>query len=105
MALKTHSVTVDLIVTPMPDFSFGVVPQTLTTPVGTQAVYQVDTLPVNGFSADIQLSLLGLPAGMTAYFDNDVIVGGLGTAMLYVDIPEDNALVGNYQIIIIATEI
>jgi uncharacterized repeat protein (TIGR01451 family) len=54
--------------TPDPDFSIGVTPQSLTITQGQQDTATVETIALNGFADSVDLSVDGMPSGLTADF-------------------------------------
>jgi uncharacterized membrane protein len=64
----THSTTVQLTITPAPDFSVSASPATQTVTAGSSAGYAVSVGSVGGFGGTVALSVSGVPANASASF-------------------------------------
>jgi len=73
-ALLTDSVTVDVIVDPA-SFELAASPALQTTNPGLGATFTVSSIPVAGFSGNVDLTVSGVPAGVTASFAPTPISG------------------------------
>jgi FG-GAP-like repeat len=82
----THSGTITLNVgasgTDFTDFAGSVQPAYRTIAPGASTFYDISSVPLNGFSSSVSLSVSGLPAGATAVFSPTVIPGGSGGSQL-----------------------
>jgi subtilisin family serine protease len=68
-----------------PDFTLAVSPSSVTTAPGGTASWTVSVAAVNGFAADVSLSLAGLSGSQATWsFSPPVVQGGSGTAQLTV---------------------
>jgi uncharacterized membrane protein len=97
----SHSQTVTLTVSPpatTPDFTLAVTPSTQSATPGHSTTFPVSTAPVADFTGSIGLTLAGLPAGVTAGFDNPSVNAGSG-ATLAVTVDE-TAATGTYPLTI-----
>jgi len=63
-----HSVPVTLVVNPTPDFGLSVTPSSQTVKRGASATYTVGVSSQGGFGGTVNLSVTGLPSGVTATF-------------------------------------
>jgi hypothetical protein len=68
---------------PSPDFALAATPASRMMDPGESGTYTVDIGALNGFSGTVDLSISGLPPGMTAAFD-PAALGGSGSATLTV---------------------
>jgi uncharacterized membrane protein len=64
----TKKATIQLTVNPAPSFALSSSPNTLSVAQGGKATSTITITPANGFSGDVTLSIIGLPAGVTASF-------------------------------------
>ncbi len=64
-----HTKTVQLEVKPVPDFTIKVSPRTINVKAGASGVSTITLTAVNEFSDTVNLSVQGLPAGVTAGFE------------------------------------
>ena len=86
-----------------PDFSVSATPGSAATLPGSSVSYDVSVAGVNGFGADVALSLTGLPSGKaTATFFPATVIGGSGTSSLSVATTAGIAP-GTYPLTITAT--
>jgi hypothetical protein len=67
-----------------PSFSIAVLPQSETLGVGSGTSYTVTVTATNGFNGTVTLGLTGLPAGSSATFSPETIVGS-GSSTLTLD--------------------
>jgi subtilisin family serine protease len=66
-----------------PDFGVALAPTAASVAPGEGVTYTVQVTPVNGFGADVSLSLSGLPAAQPGWsFTPEVVPGGTGTSQL-----------------------
>jgi hypothetical protein len=79
----TRTATASLTVT-APDFSLGVTPGLRSIAPGQSTSYTIDINPIGGFSANVALSVAGLPAGATAEFTPNP-AGGSATLSVTTD--------------------
>jgi hypothetical protein len=77
----SHSANVTLVVTPPADFTISATPATQSVVAGTSGTYNVTIGTLNGFAADVTLSVTGLPAGSAGSFSPSIITGS-GSAVL-----------------------
>jgi len=73
-----------LVVSAAPSFSIAVLPQSETLGVGSGTSYTVTVTATNGFNGTVTLGLTGLPAGSSATFSPETIVGS-GSSTLTLD--------------------
>ncbi len=79
----TRAIPVTLVVNPLPDFTLGVSPSTMTVRRNGQGSTTVSIGSVGGFSTPVTLSVSGLPSGVTrAFSSNPVTPGGQSTLTL-----------------------
>jgi subtilase family serine protease len=71
----THSLTVSLTVTAVPDFLLSVNPTAKSVSRGGTATYTVTITPANGFNGSVTLSLSGQPSGSTVTFTPNPATG------------------------------
>lgn len=71
-----HTTTVVLNVTAPPEFSVSVTPTQQTASVGSPAKFHGTITPAPGFTGNVTLAVLGLPANSNIEFDPPVVVGG-----------------------------
>ncbi len=64
----THTTTVSLTVSLLPDFGLSATPPSQTIQQGASGNYSVTVSPTNGFSSAVTFSVSGLPAGATGGF-------------------------------------
>lgn len=98
-----HSVQVVLRITPPPDFTVEVTPDTLQIPQGEEDSYEVVLISLWGFDSTCTLTVSGLPPEVTGTFDPPTIVP-TGMSDLSISVP-DTADTGFYDLTITATEI
>jgi hypothetical protein len=78
MATKTINFT--LAVTTPPDWFLAIAPASLSVAQGTSAVFNVTATAQGGYTGNITLSVLGLPAGVTPTFSvNPIAQNGTST--------------------------
>jgi subtilisin family serine protease len=78
-----HSTPITLTVTPIPDFTLGVTPASVTLRRNGQVTAAVSVGSLGGFSSAVTLSVTGLPSGVTATFaPNPASPGGSSTLTL-----------------------
>jgi subtilisin family serine protease len=81
----THTVPVNLIVTPPPDFTVAASPTSASVNPGGIASYTVTVGSVSGFTGNVSLSLTGLSASQGSWtFSPTTVTGGSGTSSLAV---------------------
>ncbi len=97
-----HSTQVVLIITPPPDFTIEVTPDTLQIPQGAGDNYEVLLTSLWGFDSPCTLTVSGLPSDVTGTFDPPTLVP-TGTSDLNVVVP-DTADTGFFDLSITATE-
>jgi subtilisin family serine protease/uncharacterized membrane protein len=86
-----------------PDVTISVSPGNASTAPGGAVSYTVTATPVNGFAADLTLSLTGLSSGQAGWsFDPAVIPGGSGSAQLTISTAATIAA-GSYPLTISAS--
>src|SRR6185436_15274440 len=86
-----------------PDVTISVSPGSASTAPGGAVSYTVTATPVNGFAADLTLSLTGLSSGQAGWsFDPAVIPGGSGSAQLTISTAATIAA-GSYPLTISAS--
>ncbi|MEO8367681.1 MAG: hypothetical protein ABI806_00575, partial [Candidatus Solibacter sp.] len=71
----THTGNISLVVTPPPDFTVGAAPASRTIVVGGVTAYTVTITAQNGFTGNADLTLTGLPVGVTAGFSPGTVSG------------------------------
>jgi hypothetical protein len=99
----SHTVPLDLIITPPPDFDVSAAPGSASTSPGGAVSYIVTVGAVNGFTGDVSLALSGLPASKAGWtFAPPTITGGAGTSTLTVTTAGSLAP-GTYALTITAT--
>jgi len=98
-----HKDTVNLIVTPPPDFTIDATPDTQQVIAGNGTNYNVILLSQYGFSNPCTLTTSSLPAGVAANFDINPVVPS-DTAVMSVSTTADVTPPGTYMITITATE-
>ena len=97
-----HSVAATLVVTAPPDFSLSATPTSRSVVAGAGATYTVGVASLNGFAADVALSLTGLPSGVgTASFSPQVIAGAGSSQLTITTLP--TAPGGTYPLTITGT--
>ncbi|HTC61815.1 MAG TPA: FG-GAP-like repeat-containing protein [Candidatus Saccharimonadales bacterium] len=69
------------------DFYGTVSPTTQNIAPGHTTSYQITMFPTGGFNANVTLSVSGLPAGVTASFSQNPVIGGSGPTTLNVTVP------------------
>jgi subtilisin family serine protease len=80
-----HTVTVNLIVAPPPDFTVAASPTSATTAPGGSVSYTVSVGAVNGFSGNVDLSLSGLSPSQASWsFSPVTVAAGAGGSTLKV---------------------
>jgi hypothetical protein len=73
----THTIGIDLTITPPPnDFAISADPASVTVPDGSSGTSTISTQVTSGSAESIDLGLTGLPAGATASFSPATISGG-----------------------------
>jgi hypothetical protein len=83
-----HSAAATLVVTAPPDFSLSATPTSRSVVAGAGATYAVGVASLNGFAADVALSLTGLPSGVgTASFSPQVIAGAGSSQLTVTTLP------------------
>ena len=85
-----------------PDFSLSAAPSSSATTVGGSAAYSVAVSALNGFAADVALSVSGLPASAAAGFSPVTVTGGSGGSQLIVS-TSSSVAPGTYPLTITAT--
>ena len=80
----SRSASVTLLVDPPPDFTLAASPAEASTAQGGDVSYTVSVGSVFGFSADVALSVDGLPEGATSGLSPATITGGVGSSQLTV---------------------
>lgn len=98
-----HSTEVVLRITPPPDFTIEVTPDTLQIPQGAGDSYEVVLTSLWGFDSPCTLTVSGLPSDVTGTFDPPTVVP-TGTSDLNMVVP-DTADTGFFDLTITATEI
>jgi subtilisin family serine protease len=98
--VRTAPVT--LVVAPPPDFGLTVTPAALTVAAGGTGTATVGVAALNGFAADVALSVTGLPAEVGTAAVTPAVVGVAGTAQLPVTVRAD-APAGSYPVTVTAT--
>lgn len=101
----THSGVITLNVGPphrFMDFGGTVTPAYQTIIPGSSTTYQINILPINGFTNDVRLSASGLPAGGTATFSPNIVAGGSGSSVLTVSLLSSTPT-GTYRLTITGT--
>jgi hypothetical protein len=93
--VRTAPVT--LVVSPPPDFGLTVTPAALTVVSGGTGAATVGVAALDGFAADIALSVTGLPAEVGTATVNPAVVSVAGTAQLLVTVRAD-APAGSYPV-------
>ncbi len=84
----THSTTIPVEVNlSAGDFYGSVAPTTQNTAPGQTTSYQITIFPTGGYNANVTLSVSGLPAGVTANFSQNPVIGGSGTTTLTLNVP------------------
>ena len=97
-----HSAAATLVVTAPPDFSLSATPTSRNVVAGAGATYTVGVASLNGFAADVALSLTGLPSGVgTASFSPQVIAGAGSSQLTVTTLP--TAPSGTYPLTITGT--
>jgi len=97
-----HSTQVVLIVTPPPDFTIDVEPDTLTVFSGDSGDYAVILTSINGFASPCTLTVVGHPDGSTPDFDPPVLVP-TDSSILAIAIP-DTTTPDTFTLTVTATE-
>ena len=100
----THSTTVTLVVNAAGDFTITVAaPSSRSALRGDTVTYSVTVTPVGSFTADVSLSVSGLPNGSSATFNPATIAGGSqGTSMITVKTSKGTKI-GTYTLTITGT--
>jgi hypothetical protein len=80
------------------NFTISATPNTASASPGSTVVYKVTVTSVNGFTGTVNLDVTGLPAGAT--YPPTSIVGGSGTANLFVTTPASVQQNGPYSLTI-----
>jgi uncharacterized membrane protein len=83
------------------DFSVSATPTSNTVLQGFSTTYDVSVIPFGGFSGAVNLSVSGLPQGVTGTFNPDTLQGS-GTSTLTID-ASNSASLGTYVLTITAT--
>jgi subtilisin family serine protease len=97
-----HSAAATLVVTAPPDFSLSPTPTSRSAAAGAGATYTVGVASLNGFAANVALSLTGLPSGVgTASFSPQVIAGAGSSQLTVTTLP--TAPGGTYPLTITGT--
>jgi subtilisin family serine protease len=78
----SHPATATLVVPAPPDFSLAASPASRSVVAGGGAAYSVGVASMNGFTADVSLSLSGLPASVGSASFTPAVVAGAGSAQL-----------------------
>jgi hypothetical protein len=78
----TRTATVTLLVAPPPDFGITATPASITVVAGSAGTATVGVSSLNGFAADVALSLGGLPAAVGTATFTPAVVSGAGSAQL-----------------------
>jgi hypothetical protein len=86
-----------------PDFGLTAGPAWLLRRHGQTASYRVDVARVNGFADDVQLEVLGVPAGAEATFTVDPLSGPAATTSTLEVTPSTAVPVGSYTLTVRAT--
>ncbi|GGG69379.1 hypothetical protein [Edaphobacter dinghuensis] len=97
----SHSATVMLIVQGAPDFSISASPSSQTVTPGNSITYTTSISALNGFASTVNLSVSGLPNGVTASI-SPASVSGSGSATLTVSTATTTAM-GTYTLTITGT--
>lgn len=85
-----------------PDFTVSASPASQTIAVGASTTYTATITPQNGYSAAVNLSVTGLPAGATAAF-NPAALNGSGNSQLSIA-TDGTVATGTYPFTITATD-
>lgn len=85
-----------------PDFALAASPSSQTIAVGGSTSYTATITPQNGYSAAVNLSVSGLPAGATAAF-NPATLNGAGSSQLNVT-TDGTVTTGTYPLTVTATD-
>jgi subtilisin family serine protease len=78
----TRTATVTLLVAPPPDFGITATPASITVVAGSAGTATVGVSSLNGFAADVALSLGGLPAAVGTATFTPAVVSSAGSAQL-----------------------
>ena len=84
--VTTHSTNATLVVTPAPDFTLGVTPQSRTVDAGATTTYTVSVGSLNGFNGNVALTLSGLPSNVASGQVTPGTVTGSGAATVSVNV-------------------
>ena len=98
--VRTAPVT--LVVSPPPDFGLTVTPAALTVVSGGTGAATVGVAALDGFAADVALSVTGLPAEVGTATVTPAVVSVAGTAQLLVTVRAD-APAGSYPVTVTGT--
>ncbi len=98
----THTTSVTLVIT-APDFSLTASPATQTVVVGSTANYTATVAALNGYTATVNLSVSGLPAGASPTFTPPSVTGS-GTSGLAITTTAGTTPSGSYPLVISATD-
>lgn len=85
------------------DFSVTATPPSQTIAVGGVANYTIAVNPLNGFSDDVSLAVIGPHPGIIAHLQNHTIVGGSGSATLSLTTPPSTSP-GTYTVVVLAQD-
>ena len=98
---SSHTLAVSLTVTPPPDFGLAG-PSSLSVTSGGSVGATITVTSLNGFAADVALTVAGLPGSATAAFSPTTVSGGAGTSQLTVTTSQSIAA-GTYPLTITGT--
>jgi hypothetical protein len=84
------------------DFTGGVTPSSVTIPLGGEANYTLNAVPISGGAGDVALAVNGLPDGALATFSPLVIPASSGTSTLSINV-STGTVPGTYSLILTST--
>jgi subtilisin family serine protease len=86
----------------VPDFTVSAASNSLSILAPNTTSTTITIAPLNGFNSSVTLSVIGLPAGLTATFGTNPVLTGSGTSLLTLTAAAGTA-VGNYPLTITGT--